>query len=326
VLLLGAGELIARVFFSRDFSGRFEYGYNPTAGFQENSDETVDLIKAGGRPFRPQKFSRIPVADTFRVMVFGNSVPYGYYGNGEAPLSETYSSLIAQKINGEGRCAEGINLCITGYGAKRVGIVLKQALRYKPSLVILHVFYWSDDELDERRWKEFEGWNPRNWPMKLLLIRHLYEAKTERVFGSWLPKAIREPGARNDEIVQLRAALEKPTSGDTARLLAQTIEFTRQNVALARQQGVPVILISQATKSKNADGKYYLDDAGLDDGLKPLTGPGVTLISMKQLLEARPAWENLFTDHVHLNLAGHELLSSTVINLIHEQKLLAAPK
>src|ERR1700722_18504333 len=106
VCLLGAGEIVVRVFFARDFSGRFEYGYDPAAGFQENADGTVDLVKAGGRPFRPQKFSRVPAPNTFRVMVFGNSVPYGYYGNGEAPLAETYSSLIAQELNHQGKHAE----------------------------------------------------------------------------------------------------------------------------------------------------------------------------------------------------------------------------
>ena len=56
-LLVGA-ELVVRVFFARSMSGRFEYGYSPTAGFVEHADGTVNLVHAGGRPFWPQEFSR----------------------------------------------------------------------------------------------------------------------------------------------------------------------------------------------------------------------------------------------------------------------------
>ena len=41
--LFVAGELIVRVFFARNMSGRFEYGYHPTAGFVEKADGTVQL-------------------------------------------------------------------------------------------------------------------------------------------------------------------------------------------------------------------------------------------------------------------------------------------
>jgi hypothetical protein len=46
-------EVIARVFFAQDISGRFEYGYNPQAGFNERADGTVELFRAGGAALPP---------------------------------------------------------------------------------------------------------------------------------------------------------------------------------------------------------------------------------------------------------------------------------
>jgi len=74
VLLLALGELGARLFFAADISGRFEYGYHPDAGFDERSDGTVKLFRAGGRRFHPQSFQKRRPPGTFRVFVIGDSV------------------------------------------------------------------------------------------------------------------------------------------------------------------------------------------------------------------------------------------------------------
>ena len=45
--LLAGSEIVVRLFFARNMSGRFEYGYNPTAGFVEHADGTVSLVFGG---------------------------------------------------------------------------------------------------------------------------------------------------------------------------------------------------------------------------------------------------------------------------------------
>ena len=57
ICLLGLAELGARLFFAQDISGRFDYGYNPQAGFAEHADGTVELFRAGGRRFYPKRFN-----------------------------------------------------------------------------------------------------------------------------------------------------------------------------------------------------------------------------------------------------------------------------
>ena len=64
--LLCASELVVRVFFARNMSGRFDYGYNPTSGFEEHADGTVKLVRAGGRRFHPQSFKQQRPEGVFR--------------------------------------------------------------------------------------------------------------------------------------------------------------------------------------------------------------------------------------------------------------------
>ena len=77
VCLLVLAEVGARLFFAQDISGRFAYGYDPQAGFDEHRDGTVELFRAGGRRFHPQSFQRRRPAGTFRIFVVGDSVPGG---------------------------------------------------------------------------------------------------------------------------------------------------------------------------------------------------------------------------------------------------------
>jgi hypothetical protein len=53
ICLLGLAELGARVFFAQDISGRFDYGYNPQAGFAEHRGSFASLWWATPCPGAP---------------------------------------------------------------------------------------------------------------------------------------------------------------------------------------------------------------------------------------------------------------------------------
>src|SRR5438552_8677470 len=113
VVILCASELVVRIFFARGMSGRFEYGYDPTSGFRDNADGSVDLVRAGGRRFRPQHFERHHSEHTFRIMVVGDSVPRG------PSLEKAYPAKLHHMLRQEGVNAEALNLAVAGYGAHR---------------------------------------------------------------------------------------------------------------------------------------------------------------------------------------------------------------
>jgi len=303
--VLVVGELIVRVFYTRSMSGRFEYGYNPTSGFEEKADGAVHLVRAGGRRFRPQSFMSVRPEGKFRVMVIGDSVPRG------SSLETAYPYRLGELLRAQGVAAETFNLGVAGYGVRRSQIVLQQALKYQPSLVVLHLNNSNEFE-DERDWQRAEalrGWHPRNWPMKSFLIARLYEMKTERIFWLWLPNEVRNRTARND------AGDELAANRDPARVRAwqQRIHDTvRESVALAERAGVPLLIVTQARVEPQANGSDELKDYGLDELAQALQGPKVFIVSMKDTFSIGDS-AKWFADGSHLRPEGHEKLAQAIV-------------
>jgi hypothetical protein len=316
--LLAGSEIIVRVFFARNMSGRFEYGYNPTAGFVEHANGTVSLVRAGGRRFHPQTFSRARLPGTYRVMVVGDSVPRG------SSLESSYPRLIGEKLPALGIKAESFNLAVAGNGALRSQIVVRKALDYEPSLVILHVNNSNEfeDEREFKRAEEFKSWHPRNWLMKSLIIRRLYEAKTEQVFWKLVPAEVRDRAAVSDADAEVRANQNPEVRREWDERVRK---YTAETVALARARGVAILLLTQAGCEHDASGRVLLDSRGLDEMVQPLSGDGVYFLSMKQNLQDTD-FVPLFSDGTHLRPAGHERIADAVVKKLFTEKLVAAGK
>lgn len=316
-LALWAGtELVVRTFFARNMTGRFDYGYHPTAGFVEGADGIVRLERAGGRRFFPQSFARERPADTFRVFAIGDSVTRG------ASVAKSYSGQLHDLLRARGVKAECHNLGLPGFGARRKHLVLEQALKYQPSLVILHV-YDSNEFEDEREWRrreEFRGWHPRNWLMKSLALRRLYEMKQERVFWMWLPATVRQQRATTDADAELTAA----ANPDQVREWSERVRRqTAESVALARAHGVRVLLVAQAVVTPSGSGRPGLADNGLDALAAGLKGEGVGVVSMKEVF-AGTDLKVMFADHAHLRPAGHKVMAEALLAALEREAWLTA--
>ena len=304
VAVLLVAEAAVRIFYARGLSGRFDYGYHPTAGFQEKSDGGVDLVRAGGRRFFPQHYRRERPPGTFRVMVVGDSVPRG------PSLAEAYPARLAALLTARGIAAEGWNLCLPGYGAHRCHVVLTQALRYAPGIVIRHVNNSNEYE-DEREWQrsqDHKGWHPKNLLMQSALVRRLHEMKTEGIFWSLLPEKIRAQQGVNDADAKVIAMT------DESRIQAwseRVRRFLAEDVAACREAGVPMLLVTQVRVRTDATGKKFLADTGLDDLARSFAGPSVKVLSMKEALSTTD-FAPLFMDTAHLNAAGHEVLAGKI--------------
>jgi hypothetical protein len=312
VLLLGLGELGARIFFAQDISGRFEYGYSPDAGFDERRDGTVKLFRAGGRRFHPQSFPRQRPPGAFRIFVIGDSVPRG------PSFKSAYPWLLGKELQKRHVQAESVNMALPGYGARRCQVVLRKALEFQPSLIILHVNDSNkyEDEREFRRSQEFKTWHPRNWPMKIFIFRRLYEAKVEKVFWRLVPDKIRLKFAASDPDAQV-AASPDPEEVKARIKLAQ--ETTAASVALARAHHVPLLLITQCRLWRHEDRSFYFEEYGLDDLGRSLTGPGVYHLSMKDVFSTLPDARSYFSDSGHLKRSGHLLLAQAIIRKIQQE-------
>lgn len=307
-LLVGV-ELVVRVFFARGMSGRFDYGYHPTSGFVEYADGSVRLERTGGRRFFPQRFSRERPPNTFRVFVIGDSVPRG------GSVASSYAGRLGELLRAHGVKAESYNLCLPGFGVRRKHLVLEQALKYQPSLIILHVNDSNEYE-DEREWsrrEEFRSWHPKNWLMKSLALRRLYEMKQERIFWEWLPASIRNQRATSDADARLRAAMNDTKVQKWTELVR---EQTAADVVLARRQGALVLLVSHATAEWDKP-NAVADDNGLDALCEMLRGEGVAVLSLKRAFAGQDMWK-VYSDGTHLRPESHQFLAHAIANTLTE--------
>ena len=316
--LLAGSEIVVRLFFARNMSGRFEYGYNPTAGFVEHADGTVSLVRAGGRRFHPQTFSKVRPLGTFRVMVIGDSVPRG------PSLAASYPVLIGDKLRALGIKAESFNLAVAGNGALRSQIVLRKALDYEPSLVILHVNNSNEyeDEREAKRAAEFKSWHPRNWLMKSLVIRRLYEAKTEQIYWKLVPPEVRDRVAVSDADAEVRASQNPEIRREWDERVRK---YTAETVAVARARGVAVLLLTQASIEHDSSGRVGLDNRGLDEMIQSLIGDRVHFLSMKQILQDTD-FAPLFSDGTHLRPPGHERIADAVVKKLLREGIVVTGK
>ena len=313
ICLLGLTELGARLFFAQDISGRFDYGYHPQAGFAEHADGTVELFRAGGRRFYPQTFRRQRPPGEFRILTIGDSVPRG------PSLKGAYPWLLGEELRQHGIAAESLNLAVPGYGARRCQIVLRQALNYDPSLVILHFDDYNkwEDEREWRRSQEFQGWHPRHWLMKIFIFRRLYEAKLEKIFWPLVPEEIRLRYALNDADAQVAAGADPR---EVAARLKLAYDTAVENVAMVRARHIPVILVTQCRLEEDAQGRLSLSDHGLDALAASLTGPGVYHVSMQDVLsgqDIKAIFAN-FSDHLHKN--GNQILAQAIFEKIRQER------
>ncbi|MDD2901706.1 MAG: hypothetical protein PHU44_04670 [Syntrophales bacterium] len=311
VLLLVLGEMGARLFFAKSVSGRFEYGYSLNAGFDECPDGTVKLIRAGGRRFHPQSFKKHRPPGTFRVFVIGDSVPRGPSFKGGYPW------LLGQELRERDIQAESVNMALPGYGAQRCQVVLRKALEFEPSLIILHVNDSNkyEDEREYRRSQEFKSWHPRNWPMKVFIFRRLYEAKMEKVFWRLVPEQVRLKFAVNDPDAQVAASENASEVRDRIKVARET---TAASVALAQAHHVPLLLVTQCRLLTDGTRSFHFEDHGLDDLGRSLTGQGVYHLSMKEVFSPLPHARSYFSDSGHLKRSGHLLLAQAIIGKIRQ--------
>ena len=305
--VLAIAEIAVRVFWSRGLTGRFDYGYHPTAGFVEKSDGSLDLVRAGGRKFFPQHFAQQRPPGTFRIMVVGDSVPRG------PSFAETYSTRLAEQLRAQGVAAEGWNLCLPGYGAHRCHVVLAQALKYQPSLIIRHVNNSNEYE-DEREWRRaqnFQGWHPKNLLMKSMLVRRLHEMKTEDVFWKLLPEKIRAQQGVNDAGAKIIAMTDEK---EIRAWQERVRNFLKDDLDRCRQAGVPVLLVTQV-RLRGSGPQATLDDSGLDALARSFTAPDVSVLSMKDALSGTD-FAPLFMDTAHLRPEGHRVLARAIAEKI----------
>lgn len=305
IVLLLIGELSVRIIWSRNLSGRFEYGYNLTSGFEEGKDGRIHLVRAGGRRFRPQSFAMPKPEGVFRVFVIGDSVPRG------PGMKKAYPYHLEKILREKGINAEVFNLGVPGYGARRCQIVLKQVIQYQPDLIIRHINWTNEyeDEREYRRAQEFKSWHPKNWLMKSMFLARLNEIQTENIFWRLLPQEIRLQKGINDADAEIAASQNDEKRRQWRRFVD---EKALEDAQIIKDAGVQGLFITQAKIRKNEKGDAHLDDEGMDSLLVLLAGKGMHTLSMKDVFMHDSNLKELFSDGSHLHPPGHQRMADAL--------------
>ncbi|MEK6806027.1 MAG: hypothetical protein AABY95_05205 [Pseudomonadota bacterium] len=304
-------EAGAHVFFADGILGRFDYGYHPTAGWFEFDDRT-ELRRVGGARFRPQTVPKPKPVGSARVFVVGGSVPRGQ------ALETAYPYKLGEALGG----AESYNLGIPGYGSVRSLILMKQALRHDPDVLILHLHAGNEyeDELDWKRAEDFDSWHPRNWLFKSFTIARLYELKQEQMYWKWLPTEIREQAMVHDEMARIAEQIRDPNSPLEQRWQKRIARNTERAVDLALCNGVPLVLVLPTLLDRKAG--YVFDDGGLGALAHGLVKrPGVTAYwPADDLRKLTPeAIDPLFfRDGTHMYPPGHAFVGQKLAPVVQQ--------
>lgn len=310
--LLVISEVVVRVYFIKDSDGRFEYGYSPLAGFVEDGD-TLHLIRAGGRRFFPQTYPLAKSPGTLRIMVIGDSVPRG------PNLKAAYANQLREDLEAKKIRAEVWNMSVPGFGVRRCSLVFQQALHYHPDLVIYHLNDSNEyeDEREYRRAQEFRSWHPRNWFMKSILLRRLYELNLEEFYWRLLPEEMRLRFSASDKDAEIAASMNE----DQVALWNERVKrYSLNLVQTAQKNKVPVLIVAQA-HCLGQKPRLRLESSWLDSFAdQELASAGAKVVKMSDALKGADM-EAMFADVSHLKPLGHQRLAEKlvkpVLNLCH---------
>ncbi|MCW0220090.1 MAG: hypothetical protein OJI67_17325, partial [Prosthecobacter sp.] len=210
-----------------------------------------------------------------------------------------------------------INLGLPGFGARRKDLVVQQALKYEPNLIILHVGASNEYE-DEREWRRRDDFNsphPKNWLMRSLVLRQFYEMKTEKLYWQWLPLKVRNQTGDLDVDAELRASADEAMLQKWKTLVK---EVTQQSVQRIQSAHIPSIIVTQASKKKDAAGEFFLDDSAVDDWTAGLVSADVARVPMKGVI-APSQIAAIYSDTNHVRLEGHRLIAQAIIRTLQEK-------
>ncbi len=307
VLALAGIEFGIRQWMGSTFDGRFQYGYLPGDGVVVQGG-VVSIVHTGGRKFWAQQFALAKPAGTLRLVTVGDSISRG------GDLQESWPWQLGEQLRRQGLQVESINLSLPGFGSRRKLLLVQEALAFSPDLLIMQLGQSNEFE-DERDWaraRDFDGWHPRNWPMKSWLVRRLYEFKHENLFVKWLPADVRARTAVND------AADETLANQDPARVAAWRDSFARNTteaLTLARARGVPVLLVPRVVLRRQQVPPAF-DDEGIRGTLAASLQGSESWFDTAVVFDPVADDAIFFRDGVHMHAPGHVRLAQALAQRI----------
>ncbi len=261
-----------------------------------------------------------------RLVALGESSVHGTHYLAE----EAFPAVLGARL-------DGVEVVNAGMGAALSDEILRaglEALEWDPDGLLL--YYGYNDLTHLPYMARFRGYSPRG----MRLRRQLGQWRTVRVLRGVLPDRILYAGAVDERAAHLDD--EEPSNED----LLSLVELARENatgnmvrlVAAARERGVPVLIVSQASNESGCPpheaGRAAIlamqcsrdelagiaTQAAARTGTPWFDGAGVVRASIEALPRSEDVdpWNQLFWDGIHPTREGHELLGQALVEPVRE--------
>lgn len=145
ILFFAVFELVMRVVYPDETEGKF-LEYDPLLGWRNKANtqgmhriaESTSNVKINSKGVRDAEYEYSKGSGTFRILVFGDSMTWGYGVEAE----ERYTNVLENKLDNN---VEVINMGVPGYGTDQEYLLLKEeGIKYSPNLVIFDFDIYTD--------------------------------------------------------------------------------------------------------------------------------------------------------------------------------------
>jgi lysophospholipase L1-like esterase len=310
----------------------------PGARYRHKSADVSVRFAINGQGMRADRdVSYAKPPGVLRIVSLGDSFTAGY----EVEASETFSSRLADELEGRGYQVEVLNAGVSGFSNAEEAVYLERELfKYDPDLVL--VSFFNNDLVDNLRAHLFRLENDAlveenrdyvpaggladflntNWLFNLLSeYSDAFVLVKERVTATLQASMVRE----NVENLALAANEAAPTPA-----VAERHAYERRLAAAilqriadrCRERGIGLLI--QSIPEPNFGHTELLDDFPYAEFA--VDQPGVAVLAMKPLLDPLLGREPLYYErsHEHWTPLAHEISARALADLVDRQHLFGA--
>lgn len=275
-IFFGGTELLARVWYSPEITesdSGFEFDNEKMFRLKGNANSEYFGVPYSTNSFghRSPEISVEKPKDTFRVLVVGDSIAFGF----QVLDHETFSAYLEQKLNNYFnernmlRTAQVINTAVPGNAPFQEYYDLKRGLKFKPDVVLLQltlndvveteyqrlfplqVSGFSEEQLSEPNLERYIfGETPislafrMNYALKQHSALYLLFKDTYGRIKFKDPSGVHIASkAQEQERLNLNAMVSDPTHPQVESAWEQALKWTKSMTDLAKEENIPLVIL-----------------------------------------------------------------------------------
>lgn len=311
-------------------------GYRLKRNFagEHSSREYKALIYTNSEGLRDAEHPVSKSKDTFRILILGDSITFGYGVKAE----ESYPKVLERLLNSEGTGRyEVINAGIPGYGTAQEYLYLRESgLKYEPDLVIVG-FFGNDFEnnlydglFSVREGKLVPGGRAKGASLKNPILinilsntAYIYISQHSHLLnfiklriGAFIERYVNK--GRSEKFHKTLYSVKE--SEDTKASLEITKLLFLEIDKLVKDNGVRVLFLMIPSPEQLAPRRFGFEGDGYDVTLPLFKLSGFSMKNSLDMIDLAPFLKDIggvfYVKEAHLTESGHQLIGEVLFNKI----------